>query len=223
MKDKLWEIWEELKSVLSGRTFDALLPPLAFVGINMAFGLEWAAFSALALAGMIGIRRIILKQSWYYALAGLIVVGLAAGLAWLTQNASNYFIPGLVSSAVFLIVILISLIIDRPFVAWISHITRKWPLDWFWRNDVKPAYREATWIWAFLFTLRFLLQIRLFIQGEVIALAWANALLGWPVTLLVLIISYVYGIWRLHRLGGPGAHEFLEGREPPWEGQKRGF
>ena len=223
MKQKSHEIWEELKSVLSGSTFDALLPPLIFVIVNAILGLDWAVIIAPGLAVLMGVRRIILKQPWIYALAGLLTVAVASGLAWLTQNASNYFLPGIISSAFFLVVILVSLIIDKPFVAWISHLTRKWPLDWFWRKDVKPAYREATWIWAVLFAIRLLLQIVLFSRGEVITLAWANALLGWPVTLLVLVVSYLYGIWRLHRLGGPGVHEFVNGIEAPWEGQKRGF
>ena len=48
-------------------------------------------------------------------------------------------------------------------------------------------------------------------------------MLGWPVTIAVLVLSYVYGIWRLHQLGGPGVHEFREGKASPWEGQTRGF
>lgn len=61
------------------------------------------------------------------------------------------------------------------------------------------------------------------LRGDVIALAWAYVLLGWPVTLSVLIVSYIFGIWRLHRLGGPGVEEFKAGKEPPWKGQTKGF
>jgi hypothetical protein len=39
----------------------------------------------------------------------------------------------------------------------------------------------------------------------------------------VLAVSYVYGIWRLRKLGGPGVEEFESGKEPPWDGQTRGF
>jgi len=38
-----------------------------------------------------------------------------------------------------------------------------------------------------------------------------------------LVISYVYGLWRLHRLGGPGVDEFVGGVEPPWKAQTKGF
>ena len=67
------------------------------------------------------------------------------------------------------------------------------------------------------------LQFLLFQRGHASTLAWANTLLGWPVTIIVLVISYVYGLWRLHRLGGPGVDEFVGGVEPPWKAQTKGF
>ena len=51
----------------------------------------------------------------------------------------------------------------------------------------------------------------------------ANILLAWPFTITILIISYVYGIWRLKNLGGPGVEEFKEDKKPPWKGQNKSF
>lgn len=223
MKINLQEIWEELKSVLSGATIDALLPPIVFAIVNGLFGLEAGVISALVLAVGLGAIRLIRRQSWGYALGGVLGVGLAAGLALLTQEAASYFIPAIITSALLVIAALISNLIGKPLTAWVSHLTRGWPLDWFWRPDVKPAYRDVTWFWAFFFALRLVLQILLYLQGQAGTLAWANTLLGWPVTILVLVASYIYGIWRLQKLGGPGVEEFEDGKDPPWEGQKRGF
>jgi hypothetical protein len=223
MMGKLREIGEELKSVLSGRTIDALLPPLVFVLANAVFSLEVAVLAALALALFLAVLRVFRKQSWYYALGGLLGVGLAAGLALLTQNASSYFLPAIIGSALLSLVALVSIFIGKPLAAWLSHLTRGWPLEWFWRWDVKPAYQEVTWMWALLIAVRLVIQILLYQRGDATTLGWANFVLGWPVTIAVLVLSYVYGIWRLIRLGGPGVHEFREGKDPPWEGQTRGF
>jgi len=220
---KTQEIGEELKSVLSGRTIDALLPPLVFVLFNAFFSLEVAVFAALGLALSLAVLRISRKQSWYYALGGFLGVGLAAGLALLTQNASSYFLPAIIGSALLSLVALVSILIGKPLAAWLSHLTRGWPLEWFWRKDVKPAYVEVTWMWALLIGFRLVIQILLYQRGDATTLGWANFVLGWPVTIAVLVLSYVYGIWRLKRLGGPGVHEFREGKDPPWEGQTRGF
>ena len=118
---------------------------------------------------------------------------------------------------------LVSIAVDKPLAAWASHLTRAWPLDWFWRPDVKPAYREVTYLWLFYFVTRLVVQIVLYQSGEAGRLAWANILLGWPVLIVILIITYLYGIRRLHGLGGPGVEEFRADQEPPWRGQTRGF
>ncbi len=217
------EVLEELRSVLSGKTLDALIPPVVFVVVNAIWGLTWALILALGLAFILALFRLMRKQPWLYALGGLLGVALAAGLAYLTQSAVNYFIPALISSGVLVLMAAVSLIIRKPLAAWASHLTRGWPLDWFWRSDVRPAYQEVTWIWAVFFGLRFLLQFQLYQRSQTANLAWVNILLGWPVTIGILVISYLYGIWRLRRLGGPGVDEFQEGKAPPWQGQRRGF
>ncbi len=111
----------------------------------------------------------------------------------------------------------------KPLAAWMSHLTRGWTLEWFWRKDVRPAYTEVTIFWGGFFSFRLLIEIYLLLRGNVIQLFWSKTLLGLPAIVVVLIITYIYGIWRLHQLGGPGIEEFTKGKEPPWKGQNRGF
>ena len=209
--------------MVSGKTFDALLPPLVFVLVNSINRLETAAIAAVIFALLIGFLRLLLRQTLSYAFGGLAMVILAAAIAFLTRDAANYFIPAITSSALLLIATLASLLVGKPLAAWASHLTRGWPLNWFWRSDVKPAYIEVTWFWALILLGRLVIQILLYLAGDAARLAWANILLGWPVTIPILILTYIYGLWRLRRLGGPGVDEFRTGKEPPWEGQKRGF
>jgi len=209
--------------VVSGKTFDALLPPLVFVLVNSISRLETAAIASVIFALLIGFLRLLLRQTVNYAFGGLAMVILAAAIAFLTRDAANYFIPAITSSALLLIATLASLLVGKPLAAWASHLTRGWPLNWFWRSDVKPAYIEVTWFWVLILLGRLVIQILLYLAGDAARLAWANILLGWPVTIPILILTYIYGLWRLRRLGGPGVDEFRTGKEPPWEGQKRGF
>lgn len=223
MSKKSREIWEELRSVTSGKTLDALLPPLVFVIGNAIFGLDVAIWLALSLAALLTILRLIRKQPWKYAFGGLLAVGLAVGLAYVNRNATSYFLPAIISSGLILILVLITLLMGKPLAAWASHLTRGWPLAWFWLPNVKPAYREVTWMWTLFFGMRLAVQVILYQRGDVTTLAWANTLLGWPVTVIVLVLSYIYGIWRLRKLGGPGVDEFIEDKPAPWKGQTRGF
>lgn len=223
MAGKGKEILDELRLVITGKTLDALLPPLVFAISNGFWGLNPAVLVALSLSLALGLRRLFLGQKATYALGGFLVVGLASSLALITRNASNYFISSAITSGTLLTASLVSLLIGKPLAALASHLSRGWPLDWFWRADVKPAYREVTFFWTTFFALRLSLQLVLLRSSDALRLAWVNTLLGWPVTGSVLIISYLYGVWRLHNLAGPGVDEYRKGVQPPWRGQVRGF
>lgn len=217
------ELLEEMKTVVSGKTLDALFPPLLFVAVNNFLGLDIAVTVSLALAFGIGILRVVQKQTWQYALGGLLGVASASAFAYLTSSAENFFIPAIVGSAALLFIAVVSLIVDKPMVAWVSHLTRGWPLEWFWRKDIKPAYREVTWLWTGFFLVRLVVHLFYLQMGDATRLLWVNTLLGWPLIIPGLIVSYIYGIWRLRNLGGPGVEEFQQGKEKPWNGQVRGF
>ena len=220
---KFKEVFEELKSVLSGKTLDAMIPTFAFVFANSLFNLNIAIFSSIGLSFLLGFIRLLRKQTITYAFIGLLGVLFATALAYLAQNASNFFLPGIISSLLIVLAAFFSLIFNKPLAAFASHITRGWPLGWFWRKDVKPAYREVTYLWLIYFTARLIIQITLYLGSDINQLVWVNTLTGLPVLIVVLIFSYVYGIWRLKKLEGPGVDEFLEKKEPPYIGQTRGF
>jgi hypothetical protein len=222
---KLKELGEEMRTVFSGRTntLDTLLPPLLFALVQALAGLTPAMLSALSLAFALMLYRLIRKQAWFYALSGFLLVALAVGFAWFNQSASSFFLPDLISSALLLLAALISIMVGRPLAAWTSHLTRAWPRAWYWLHNVRPAYNEVTWLWAGFIALRFVAQLLLYQNASALTLGWASTLLGWPVTLGVLVISYLYGSWRLASLRGPSVEEFLNDAPPPWQGQKRGF
>ena len=73
MLGKTKEILEELRMVLSGRSLlvDAIFPPLVFLIVNGLFGFEYAVWTALALAILIAVLRLLRGQSLLYALGGV--------------------------------------------------------------------------------------------------------------------------------------------------------
>ena len=167
--------------------------------------------------------RLIRRQALRYAFGGLGAVALAALLARLIGRAEGFFIPTLIQGGATVLIALGSILMRRPMVAWTSFITRRWPWDWYWHPRVRPAYAEVTWLWTLYFGLRLLVQLRLFQDEATNLLAITNVVLGWPGIVVLLVISYLYGIWRLGRLQGPSVEEFKNNQPPPWEGQKRGF
>lgn len=217
------DIGDELRQFLSGKTLDVVLPPIIYVIGNNLFGLKEGIILALSVAAILALFRVFKEESVLYALGGIGGVVLASGLALVADNAANYFLPKIIASGVFFLVAIISVFMGKPIAAILSHISRGWEFDWFLRADIKPAYREVTIVWALLFLGRMFLQMYLYKRGNLTELGLASILLGLPTTLTVLIVTLIYGIWRLKKLGGPGIDEFREGKAPPWEGQKKGF
>ena len=225
LMDKLSEILEELRMVLSGRSnlLDSLLPPIFFVLLNAIWGMQVASRASLGLAMVIAIYRLFKRQSLLYALGGVGGVALAAAVAYLLGRAEGFFLPSIITGAVTVLLCLVSVLVGRPIVAFTSFVARRWPLDWYWHPKVRPAYNEVTWMWVVFFGLRLLLHLNLFQQEAASLLGIGQLLTGWPATIVLLIISYLYGTRRLRKLGGPSVEEFKSGAEPPWEGQPRGF
>ena len=217
------EILEELNSVLKGKTLDAILPPLLFVLVQSRTTLINAVIFALGLSLGIGFYRLFKRQAIAYAFGGLVTVLIASAFALFANNASNYYLPGILSTTFLFIVILISVLIDKPLAAFVSHLTRGWTLAWFLRKDIKPAYREVTWFWVVMFGLSAGVQWVFYLGSDLNQLVWVTSLFGLLFTIFVLIVTYVYGLWRLKNLGGPGIDEFNQNKQAPYKGQTRGF
>lgn len=224
-KSRFGEILEELQTVFSGRVrwADSLVPALIFLILNAIFGLQVALGGSLGIAFLFVGFRLLMRQPLRYALGGLGGVLLATIVARFIGGAEGYFLPGIVLGVFTTISCLVSVAVRRPLVAWTSFITRRWPLNWYWHPQVRPAYSEVTLAWALFFALRTLLQFGLFQDQAAGALGLFQLISGWPAIIVLLIASYLYGVWRLGRLDGPSVEEFKAGAEPPWQGQERGF
>ena len=223
---RIKELQDELKTVFAGRgvkILDVVVPLLIFLAINPFFGLNIALGASIGIAVIFFLVRIFKKENLYYALGGLFAVLLAAGFALLSDSDVGFFIPGLISGAVTVLLCLLSILIKRPLAALSSHLTRRWPLSWYWHPRVRPAYSEVTLFWGVGFAARLGLEYWLYLKGAANSLGLIRTLMGWPYTILLLIISYLYGMWRLGKLAGPGVEEFVAGKAEPWIGQQRGF
>ena len=191
------EILSELKMVLKGNTLDALLPSLLFVFLQSPLGLNTSALMAVLSSFLLTGYRIVRKQKSFYALLGVLGVLFAAGYAAFSGSAENYYLPRLFNGTLLVLVSFGSILFGRPLAALLSHLSRGWPMGWFLRKDVKPAYREVTFIWSVLLLMRLLVQWNLYRGGDLTRLFFINFLMGTPATIVIRVLSYVYGIFRL--------------------------
>lgn len=218
------EVVDELRSV-SGRggLTDGILPPLVFVTVNAIAGTRPAALAGIGLAVVIVLWRLARRVSAKYAFSGLVGTGLAVGLALRSGEARDYFLPGIISGAFTTLMILVTILARRPFVAWSSWVTRQWPLEWYWHPLVKPAYMITSWLWFGFFLIRTSAQWWLYSTEQTGALGIVRAATGWPGLVALLIATYAVGRRTLERLEGPSVQQFIDNAPPPWTPQERGF
>ena len=217
------DLIDEIKMLIKGKTLDAIIPSFVYVIANRFTTLPYAVVFSIISAIIIGIVRVRTKGSLKYLAVGVLGVVFASSIALISKNASSFFLPKLLTSIGLALISIISLIIKKPLVAWLSHLSRGWDINWFWRPDVRPAYSEVTLLWLILFCFRGVLQAILLIKQNIEGLFIVNTLLGTPITIIILATSYVYGIWRLKKLGGPSVDEFKNNSPKPWKGQTKGF
>jgi len=216
LKDLINEIVVFLKS----KTIDSLIPPVLFVGLNSMFNLTIAIVCSIAFSLSILIYRIVRKENLMYALIGFAMLSFASLLAVLTNNPNSYFLPDLLTNVILVLLSTFLLIIKKPLAAYASHLTRAWPLEWYLRNDVRPAYTEVSVFWLIFFIFKTGAQIIIIFYSNAVIL---NLFIGLPFTILIIGISYIYGLIRLKQLSGPSIDEFNHNKPKPWKSQTKGF
>lgn len=190
---------------------DTFGPPLVFVAANGLGGLGTAAASALGWAAVRVAWRLARRERAAHALAGMGGVAFSVGLAVLTGEAAGYFIPGIVSGLVSGSAFLVSVLVGRPLVAVVAFFAYGWPLGWSLHPRVRPAFREASLVWATLYLVRSGVQTALLFRGTLSSLVVTALVLGWPASALAALVTYRYVPWRIDELAGPSIVEHRTG------------
>lgn len=145
----------------------------------------------LGLAVLFIILRAVARQPWRPAVMGVVLLGVSAGLALLTGRAEDNFVLGFVINAAFVLALLISFVVRRPFVGVIASLLAGDGPEW--RADAAKLRVSviATLLWVGLFTLRLAVELPLYFAGNATGLATAKLLLGIPLYAAVLWVTWL--------------------------------
>lgn len=183
---------------------------MVFYILSRGLSLELTSAITLLALLVLSIYRKIKGQTGKYAFVGFLGILISIGFSLLSGDAIHYYLPDLVMTGLIVVLCVGSLVFGRPLAALMSHLTRGWPIEWYMRQDIVPAYNRVTIFWSIYFAIRFLLQGFLYFQGDITGYFVINTLLGMPMNIIILIISYVYGVTALKKLSGPSVEEFIE-------------
>ncbi len=171
---------------------ESILPGLGFLVVyTITQQLVPSVLFPLGLAVLFVIARVVMRQPWTSAVAGVVGIGLSAGLALITGRAEDNFIFGFMINAVFLVGLGVSLAARWPLIGVIaSLITGEGSA---WRSDrakVRVAV-IATILWCGLFAVRLGVELPLYFAGNTAALATLKLILGVPLYAALLWVTWL--------------------------------
>lgn len=185
---------ELLASALGGwaGVIDSGLP---FVVFTIAYlvtdrDLETTLYASVGTAAVLALLRLFRRQSLQQVFSGLIGIAIAAFLAQRTGNADNFFLPGIITNAVYAGACLVSIAIHKPLLGYVIEALRGRDMSWVNDPEAHRLFSTITWLWALIFGVRVAIMFPLYLLGQTAALGSLKILLGYPLFALGIFITF---------------------------------
>lgn len=175
---------------VSGLIYSSL-PVLVFVPVSTLCGLTAAICSALGVAALVLVWRLVRRESVQPAVSGFIGVGISALIAYVVGASKGYFLLGIWGSLVYAAVFALSILIRRPLAGYVWGWVNGHDRGWRKVGRALLAFDVATAVWVVVFTSRFLVQHHLYAQDQTGWLGVARIAMGWPLTAVAALATYL--------------------------------
>ena len=172
---------------------DSGIPAVIFLVVfNLADALRPALISAIAVSALLTLIRLARRETVQHAMSGFIGVLICAWFANRTGNASDLYIPKLLTNLGYGTVYLIGNLVGWPIMGLVLGPILGENLKWRNHPERKRAYTLASWLWVAMFFTRIAVQYPIYRTGNVNLLGTVNLAMGYP-----LFIATAYGTWQI--------------------------
>ena len=183
-------LWNAMGGALG--IVETILPGLFFVAV-FSFTLDpwlaiWVSVSASVLFTL---YRLVRKQAATQALVGLLGVAISAVLALMSNKPEDNFVVGMVTNGVYGTVFLTSVAVGWPIIGVVIGLVRSEGTTWRKNRQHKRVYTGVTLLWVAMFALRLGIEYPLYLAGDVAGLATAKLILGLPLYVPVLALTWL--------------------------------
>lgn len=172
---------------------DSGIPSIVFLLVfNFSDQLQSALISSVAVSAVLTIIRLAMRETIQHAVSGLIGSLICAWFANRTGNASDLYLPKLLTNLGYGSVYLIANLAGWPILGLILGPILGENLQW--RKDPRRAraYKRASWLWVGMFFTRIVVQYPIYRSGNVNLLGTVNLAMGYP-----LFLATAYGSWMI--------------------------
>lgn len=191
-------IRHRLSEVLGGwyGSIETALPTVAFVVVWLLRGeVQPALLAAGAVAVILLGVRLRVGGSLRFVLTSFVAVSVAAFFALRSGRAEDAFLPGILTSAAYLVGTLVSILTRWPLVGFLVAAGdpdyAKDPGAWHRDRGLVAVCSRLTWVLVGLFALRVAIMLPLYFGGQVAWLGVAKIALGWPAYVLAVVVMGV--------------------------------
>ena len=186
---------EKVIAALGGKKglIDSGLPAIVFlVTFNVTDELRTAIWGALGLSLALAIYRLARKDTIQHSISGVIGVLVCAYFANRSGNATDFYIPKLLTNLAYGSLYLIANLVGWPILGLVLGPLLGENLSWRKNPARKKMYIKASWIWVAMFFSRIAVQYPIYKSGNVNLLGTVNLAMGYP-----LFFAAAYLTWAV--------------------------
>ena len=172
---------------------DSGIPSVIFLLVfNISDELQTALIASVAVSAILTIIRLAMRETIQHAISGLIGTLICAWFANRTGNASDLYVPKLLTNLGYGSVYLIANLAGWPILGLLLGPILGENLQWR-KDEVRArAYKRASWLWVAMFFTRIAVQYPIYRSGNVNLLGTVNLAMGYP-----LFLATAYGSWMI--------------------------
>ena len=168
---------------------ESALPFIAFTIVWVITRQLYPSIAAAAgVAFLLGLIRLIQRQSLKYVAQAVIPTAIAVLIATRTGRAQDVFLPGILYNGALAVLSIVTVAVRRPLVGFIIGAAVGDPTGWTKDRGLVRMTSKLTLVLAVPYITRFVIQLPLFLAGQVVLLGIAKVVLGWPMLIAALTV-----------------------------------
>jgi hypothetical protein len=182
---------------------ESSIPITLFVIVNFLgdhfkwWPLRASLIIAVGVAVLMAVYRLTRREPIRHAINGVFGVALGAFIALRSNDARDFYLPGILLSAGYVVAMVASVLARRPLVGWIWAVmadgggTR-------WRDEPRliRVFGWLTLVWAAVYFVKVAVQTFLYLAHQTDLLGLARLVLGWPPYILLAALT----VWRVRKI-----------------------
>ena len=137
---------------------------------------------------ILAVIRLVQRQSLRFVAQAIVPTAIAAFVASRTGRAEDVFLPGILYNGALAILSLFTIAIRWPLVGLLLGAAIGDPTGWAKDRGLVKMSTKLTAVLAVPYVARFVIQMPLFLSGQVVLLGISKVVLGWPLLIAALFV-----------------------------------